>query len=101
MAFTLLLMQIANFALAGVSAWLYYWNLNHLGGQAVIYSAGTGFVITCATLLILGLNLLVTPAVRWLGFLLHFILALTFFGFQGYLFYFVGNQLGLFSFLPF
>ncbi len=99
MSSTLLFLQSANFLLAGASLWIYYWNLNYLAGQAVVYTSGAGFVIACATLLMLGLSLLVSPTVRWLGFLLHLLMALCFFGLQGYLLYYIGRQLGFFPFL--
>lgn len=91
----LLLLQIANAALAAASLGIHFLAPALWDDQAIVFSTLAGTLLACVTAIALGGSLLGSQAIRWRTMLIHLVLTLAFAAAQGWLLYLTGRDMGV------
>lgn len=91
----LLLLQIANAALAAATLWIHYRAPFLWDDQAIVYSTCAGALSASVTALALGIALLAREEAKWGSTLLNLALTLAFAGLQGFFLFSAGRDMGL------
>jgi hypothetical protein len=91
---TFLLLQFTNAVLAAASAWIFFRAPTLWDDQALVYSTVAGTLVACLTAVFIGGSLVFSEQGRRSHFI-HIALTLAFAGWQGYLLYLAGRELGL------
>lgn len=91
---TFLLLQFTNAILAASSAWIFFRAPTLWDDQAIVYSTVAGTFLACLTAIFLGGSMLFSENSRKSHFI-HLVLTLAFAGFQGWLLFQMGRNMGL------
>lgn len=92
---TFLLLQLVNLALAAFSAWIHFKNPLMWDDQAMVISACAGTLCASLTAILLGLALVFGEETKWGAAILNLLLTLAFGGWQGYLLFLLGRDMGI------
>lgn len=99
MALALLLLQIANTALAASTLWIRFRAPFLWDDQAIVYSTCAGFLAACFTALLVGISLLLDEKPKTLPTLLNLVLTLGYTGLQGWFLFATARETGILGLL--
>jgi hypothetical protein len=97
MPLTFIFLQCVNIVLAGSSAWLHFKNPLLWDDQAIFISICAGTLSASLTAILLGISLVFGEETKWGATLLNLFLTLVFGGWQGYLLFMLGRDLGIYN----